>query len=100
MSLKTAKNVIRYLLIGCVVTAVFGVVLSAQHSPNAVYASLVSFVLFFIALIMLFAFSKCPFCGKRILKGLYTATHCPHCRRDLITGVKKKGKGGKRVKHH
>lgn len=100
MSLKTVKNVIRYLLVICVAVAILGIVLASQHSPNAVYASLVSFVLFFIAIIMLFAFSKCPFCGKRIMKGLYNATHCPHCRRDLITGVKKKGKGGKKVKHH
>ena len=100
MSLKTVKNVIRYLLIACLVTAVFGAILAGQHSPNAVYASLVSFALFLVAIILLLSFSKCPFCGKRIMKGLYTATHCPHCRRDLITGVKKKGKGGKRVKHH
>ena len=100
MSLKTAKNVIRYLLVACVAVAILGVALAAQHSPNAVYASLVSFILFAVAIIMLFAFGKCPHCGKRIIKGLYSATYCPHCRRDLITGVRKKGKGGKKVKHH
>ena len=100
MSLNTAKKVVRYLLILCVATAIFGVALASQHSPNAAYVSLISLALFALSIIVLLVFSKCPFCGKRITKGLFTVTHCPHCRRDLITGVKKKGKGGKRVKHH
>ena len=49
-------------------------------------------VLMVLSLICLFAFCRCPWCGKRITSGLMQIKVCPHCNRNLETGLRAKGK--------
>ena len=37
-----------------------------------------------------------PLVRELIIKKLFTIKECPHCGRDIETGKKKKGKGGRR----
>ena len=51
-------------------------------------------ILFTMAVVL--KWSRCPWCGGLIIKKLFSIKECPHCGRDLETGKKKKGKGGKK----
>ena len=65
---------------------------SPQASSMAVWAVVV--LLFTMAVVL--KWSRCPWCGGLIIKKLFSIKECPHCGRDLETGKKKKGKGGKK----
>ena len=61
---------------------------------NYMLTAAVLFLLFTIAILMKWA--RCPWCGGSLIKGFYKNTVCRHCHRDLETGKKKKGKGGRK----
>ena len=50
-------------------------------------------LLFTLAVVMKWA--RCPWCGGSLLRKFFTLKVCPHCHRDLITGKRKKGHGGR-----
>ncbi len=92
MKFDRAKNLVKLLLAFCVVLCVIGIVTAETGSMTPVYASIASFVCFVLSFVVVAVYCKCPYCGKRVYLGLFKATHCPHCRRNFETGVKKKGK--------
>ena len=89
MNLQTAKKLLRPLIYICIAACV----VSILSTGIASFATLAVF------LVVYFGYCKCPYCGKRIGRGVLNATHCPHCRRDLVSGKRKKGSGGKHTKH-
>ena len=50
-------------------------------------------LLFTAAVIMKYA--RCPWCGGSLLRKFFKLEVCPHCHRNLTTGKKKKGHGGR-----
>ena len=96
MSFKLVKKIaiagLMLSLLLCLI-GVFGMDPGAQESGSmAIWAVVV--LLFTMAVVL--KWSRCPWCGELIIKKLFTIKECPHCGRDIETGKKKKGKGGRR----
>lgn len=96
MKFDRARNLVKLLLVLCVILCVVGVVVAERGSALALYSGIISIVCFVLAFVVVILYCKCPYCGKVIYLGLFKAVNCPHCRRNLSTGAKTKGKGGKR----
>ena len=45
-----------------------------------------------VCLLVVITVMKCPYCGKRIFRNCLVVKVCPHCRRDLASGLKVKSK--------
>lgn len=99
MNFQKAKTAVKFLLITSILACVVSFIFADNGTPTSAYAILIGLGLLVMAFIVAFNFCKCPYCGKRILIGMLTVTHCPQCRRNLVTGERKKGKGGKKTKH-
>lgn len=97
MNLETAKNLLRTVIALCLVSCIIGILTTGTTISG--YVTIFSFAMLALFIYIYYFCCKCPYCGKRIGTGILRATHCPHCRRDLTSGKRKKGKGGKRVKH-
>lgn len=96
MSFKLVKKIaiagLMLSLLMCLI-GVFGMDPGTQESGSmAIWAVVV--LLFTMAVVL--KWSRCPWCGELIIKKLFTIKECPHCGRDIETGKKKKGKGGRR----
>ena len=92
MDLKTAKTLTIVSMVLSVACAVIGLVGYSPENPARTYLAVVAFALMALALIFLLVFCRCPWCGKRISSGLMKLKVCPHCNRDLETGLRAKGK--------
>lgn len=99
MNFQKAKNAVKTLLIASVLACVVSFIFSDNGTPVSAYAIIIALGLLVMSFIVAYNFCKCPYCGKHILIGMLTVKDCPKCHRNLITGERKKGKGGKRVKH-
>ena len=96
MSFKTVKKIaIAGLLLSlllCLI-GVFGMDPSSQQAGSmAIWAVVV--LMFTMAIVL--KWSRCPWCGELIIKKLFSVKECPYCGRDIETGKKKKGKGGRK----
>ena len=96
MSFKLVKKIaiagLMLSLLLCLI-GVFGMDPGTQESGSmAIWAVVV--LLFTMAVVL--KWSRCPWRGELIIKKLFTIKECPHCGRDIETGKKKKGKGGRR----
>ena len=92
MSIKTARKALRVFMILAVVLAIVGLVFITPGTVLSLYISGGAMVCMIIAMILLFGYCKCPWCGKRITAGLMKAEYCPFCKKDFDTGLKYKGK--------
>ena len=96
MSFKTVKKVAiagLVLSLAMCFIGVFGMDPSSQQAGSmAIWAIVV--LMFTMAVVL--KWSRCPWCGELIIKKLFSIKECPHCGRDLETGRKKKGKGGRK----
>ena len=99
MNFENAKKTVKFLLFASVAACIVSLIFSGNGTSLSALAMLAALGLLILAFITAYNFCKCPYCGKRILLGVLTVTHCPQCRRNLVTGERKKGKGGKKVKH-
>lgn len=90
MKFDKARDLVKFLLAMCIVLCLAGIATSGSSAGGI--AALLSAVFFVMAFVVIIAFCRCPHCGKRIYLGLFKAVNCPKCRRNLITGVKSKGK--------
>jgi len=99
MNFEKAKKVVKLMLFASVAACIVSLIVSENGTPLSAYVMLAALGLLVFAFIVAYNFCKCPFCGKRILLGVLTVTHCPACRRNLVTGERKKGSGGKKIRH-
>lgn len=99
MTFEKAKNAVKALVAGSVALCLIDLFFVPEGTEISAYIALGSIACLTLAIVFIFSFCKCPYCGKRIALGLFKVTHCPSCRRDLVTGERKKGKGGKRNKY-
>lgn len=95
MSLQTVKKVVTAGFSICIFTSLIGIFAGSGNSQlsNYMLTASVIVLLFTIAIIMKWA--RCPWCGGSLLRKFFKLQVCPHCHRDLYTGKKKKGHGGR-----
>ena len=89
---ERARNITKGCLFAAFGLCVLGLLVNESVPDLAVYIVVASVALIAIALFVVFTCLKCPYCGKQIISKCLTATVCPHCRRDLTTGMKSKKK--------
>ena len=92
MELKTAKTLTMLSIVMSVICALIGLIGYGPENPARTYFAVAASLLMVLSLICLFAFCRCPWCGKRITSGLMQIKVCPHCNRNLETGLRAKGK--------
>ncbi len=95
MSLDTAKRLTTVFLVGCLLCCLAALLLPASDAVRMLF-SWGAIALAVLGGASLLLFCRCPFCGAHLIRNLYKLKACPVCRRDFVTGVKKKGSGGKR----
>ena len=92
MELKTAKTLTMLSIVMSVICALIGLIGYGPENPARTYFAVAAILLMVQSLICLFVFCRCPWCGKRITSGLMQIKVCPHCNRNLETGLRAKGK--------
>ena len=92
LNFKTARKLVMVFMIASLVCALGGMIFVRPGTQVSVYIVLLSLILMILALMILFGLCRCPWCGKRITSGLMKVEVCPHCKRDLETGMKRKGR--------
>lgn len=96
MKFETARKVTMALLVITCVLCLLALVITQEGSSARDITSYIALGTAVLGIICLFSFCKCPYCGKRLFRNMANIKVCPACHRDLETGIKKKGKGGKR----
>ncbi len=92
MKLETARKLIP---VAAALAAVFTLAsLITQNSSASVslYCAVLGLVFVAAMVALVFGGLKCPWCGKSLVRGGMKITRCPHCRRDLQSGLKTKKK--------
>ena len=90
MKFETARTVVRITLIAAAVFCVLSLILRSGEPVIANRLLLVGAVCMALCMFFTFAGLKCPYCGKHIISNSMHVTICPHCRRDLKSGLKVK----------
>ena len=96
MHIKVARQLVKWSMILSVVCAVSGLLFFKPGTQISLYITFAAFGLMVVTMILLFGYCRCPWCNKRITSGLMKVQVCPHCKRDLDTGLKPKGKNRRR----
>ncbi len=96
MKFDSAKRLVGILMGLSVASCVIGLAAFEQGSREMATAALMAVVMLFLSVCVAFKWCRCPWCGQTIFRGLFSKKVCPACNRDLNTGKKIKGKGGKR----
>ena len=92
MHIKTARQLVKWGMIISATAAVAGLIFFEPGTRISLYVTYSAFGLMVLSMILLFGFCRCPWCNQRITSGLMKVQVCPHCKRDLDTGLKPKGK--------
>ena len=66
-----------------------------ETSSFSVYAAVTAVVCIVLTIFVVAVAMKCPYCGRRIIRKCLTVKSCPHCHRDLVSGMRVKGKKGR-----
>lgn len=96
MKLKTVKTIVAVGMALAVILCLVGIFGMDLASPQAGSMSIWAVVVVLFTMAVVLKWSRCPWCGGLLIKKLFSIKECPHCGRDLETGKKKKGKGGKK----
>lgn len=89
MKFNTAKKLVIAFLVGALVFCVLALALGEETATTFMVGAV---LLLIIALFVAFTGLKCPYCGERIIRNVLKLNHCPHCGRNLETGLRSKGK--------
>ena len=96
MKLNTVKKITVIGLLLSVLLCLIGMFGMEPSSPQASSMAVWAVVVLLFTMAVVLKWSRCHWCGGLIIKKLFSIKECPHCGRDLETGKKKKGKGGKK----
>ncbi len=96
MSFKTVKKVAIAGLVLSLAMCLIGVFGMEPGSEQAGSMAIWAVVVLLFTMAVVLKWSRCPWCGELIIVKLFKLKECPHCGRDLETGKKKKGKGGRK----
>ena len=95
MKFDKAKNVVKTLLAICMVLCLISVITTSLNPQLSFLATIISGICFIMSFVVAFLYCKCPYCGNRIMLGMFKVKNCPKCHRNLVTG-EKAGKGNKK----
>ncbi len=86
------RNIVKACLFVAMGICVVGLLVNDSAPQLGLYIIIAALALIVFALVLVFTSLKCPYCGKQLFSKCLTVTVCPHCRRNLTTGMKSKGK--------
>lgn len=83
---------ITMVLLGAGLVALVIALALGETSALGSYVAIAGVVLFIVGMGACVTFCKCPYCNRVILRKMFIVTDCPHCKRNLETGLKGKSK--------
>ena len=89
MELKTAKTLTMLSIVMSVICALIGLIGYGPENPARTYFAVAAILLMVLSLICLFAFCRCPWCGKRITRARKSAKGLKLCRERKLRNRKK-----------
>lgn len=95
MDLQKAKKLATLFIFLSVFACIAGLVIHGNNEAALAQYGLAAIIFIFIAVGIIAKWCRCPWCGHLLFRKLYTLKVCPACNRNLETGKKKKGKGGR-----
>ena len=95
MKFQTAKRMVLAGFSISIGAAMFGIFFGAGNEQLKSYALTIAIVSLLFTMAVIMKWARCPWCGGSLLRGFFKNKVCPHCKRDLTTGKKKKGHGGR-----
>ena len=91
-SFETARKIVKFLLGVTVVLCVLALLFN-DGSSSLVNYFVIAAMACIVAIILVVAIGmRCPYCGRTIVRKCLVVEVCPHCRRNLATGLKSKKK--------
>ena len=93
INFKTSRRLVVIFMVASLLCALGDMIFLRPGTQASVYLMLLSLILMGLSILILLALCRCPWCGKRITAGMMKVEVCPHCKRDIETGMKRKGKG-------
>lgn len=92
ITFEKARSLMKILLIAAGALCVLGLIVNSGSETAAFYATIAAISCVAAALFILVTCVKCPYCGKRIIRNCLVVKTCPHCRRDLASGLRAKSR--------
>ena len=92
LTFERARGLVKGCLYAAIAFCVAGLLINSTSETMAMYAVIAAVLLIAVALFFVAVCLKCPYCGKHIIVKCLTVKSCPHCNRNLETGIKAKGK--------
>ena len=92
MKFETARNLVKGFLIAGVVCCLGALITQTNNSPVAFYLTFGSVGCILLCVFFAVAGLRCPYCNRHIIRNCLVVKSCPHCRRNLKTGLKAKHK--------
>lgn len=89
-SFERSRSIVKFLLIFAGALCILALLMG--EGPMQTYASVTAIVCILMSLFVMFVGLRCPYCGKVIFKKCLVVKNCPHCNRNLVTGLKGKKK--------
>ena len=83
MKFSTAKAASMGMLLAALTIGVSSALIFEEGTAAYTGSAVLIAVLFALALVIMFVWGRCPYCGKRLFYGLYKWKICPKCRRKL-----------------
>ena len=96
MNLQTVRKVVTVGFTMSIIACLLGLFAGADNPTVNSYAIVGAVLFLLFSLSVLLKWGHCPWCGASLLRGFFKHKVCPKCHRDLVTGKKKKGKGGRK----
>jgi len=91
-SFDRARNTVKGCLFSAMGLCILALLLNENYPTPAIYCTVAAVALIVIGVVLVALCLKCPYCGKQIISKCLTVTVCPHCKRNLTTGMKGKNK--------
>ena len=81
----------------CIFASLIGIFAGAGNPELSNYMLIAAVIVLLFTLAIIMKWARCPWCGGVLLRRVVWLKSCPHCNRDLVTGLrdKKKAKAGK-----